>query len=111
MGSVFDAYTGLIHEPYCAYDQTVKTLKDSAALVESFIESDYVQKTEEALDLVHKDKRVTPPILNETIQQQIETVKKDVQQVKKQTISILSQSQKRNKRNRENKKRKKLEQR
>ena len=110
MDSVFDAYDGLIHAPYCAYDETVKTLKENAALVESFIESDYVQKTEEALDLVHKEKRVTPPILNETIQQQIEPVKKDVQQVKKQTISILSQTQKRNKNKRESKKRKKLEQ-
>ncbi len=109
VSSVSDAINGLIHHPYCAYDQAVQALKKSATLVESFIESDYVQKTEEALELVLKDKRVTPPILNEAIQRQIEPVKKDVEKVKKQTIGILSKTQKRNQKKKEAKKRKKLE--
>ena len=107
VNSISDAYDGLINEPFLAYSRTAKTLKNSAALVESFIESKYAQKTEEALDLVLKDKKVTPPVLNGVIQKQLEPVKKDIKNVQRQVQ--LSRSQKRNLLRKEAKKRKQLE--
>ena len=107
--SISDAYNGLIHKPYLAYVEAVKHVKDSVALVESFIESDYIEKTEDALELVHKDERVTPPVLNETIRKQVEPVKKDVATVRMKTMSLMSKTQRKNLKLKEAKKRKKPE--
>lgn len=93
VNSVSDAYKGLIHEPFLEYDRIIQTLKNDAALVESFVESKYIEKAEEALDLVHKDKRVTPPVLNGAIQKQIEPVERELADVRKQVRSTKKQTQ------------------
>ena len=75
---------------------------------EAILEAANSEKAEDALELVHNDEKVTPPVLKGVIQKEMKPLKDEVKRVSHlgNTLAGLSKTQKRNRQKRAAKKRK-----
>ena len=92
--TIADAFKGLIHRPYLAYVEVTKNKADADDILDCFLYNTKEDIAETALDLIHKEKRVTPQALSEIIKDEQSPLKSQVNQLERKVSSLKGEQKK-----------------
>lgn len=113
ISSIRDALNGLILVPFEQYKIAQSALEQGLTLAETLLESNKSEMADDALELVNKEKTVTPPILNGAIKKAVNPVDKRVKKLEHQRASEagLTKNQQRKQKNKQKNNQKKQQKR
>jgi len=108
VATISDAFRGMIYIPFEKYIAAKETIERGITMHESILEAANSEKAEDALELVHNDEKVTPPVLKGVIQKEMKPLVEEVKRVSHlgNTLAGMTPTQKRNRQKRAAKKRK-----
>ena len=92
--TIADAFKGLIHMPYMAYVEVTKNKATADDLLDCFLLNTKEDIAETALDLIHKEKRVTPQALGEIIKDEQSPLQSQVNQLERKVSSLTGEQKK-----------------
>ena len=92
--TIADAFKGLIHMPYLAYVEVTKNKATADDLLDCFLHNTKEDIAETALDLIHKEKRVTPQALGEIIKNEQSPLQSQVNQLERKVSSLTGEQKK-----------------
>ena len=92
--NVKEAFRGFIALPFQAYAKALRSNSDADDLLACFLYDDKAETAETALDLLLKDKRVTPPVMNGLIQKHTAPIGKKVDSLEKKLKGLAGHKRK-----------------